>query len=256
MLVPASAMRICCYLGALATLTVVPALPDIMDVGFSPGLGGSGSVLVRCDTCPGGAGSSDSFSSFSSTPNSFTGTVSFTDPGTGRSAAVTDNVKENDASNATSFSVDVTEDITFDAVGVDWGAQGEDNDDFKVDFTVTTESLLQLTAPFTALDAPTATSVELMDSKGDLLFETFDDPFSGSLMLGPGTYELDGTVAYQADGFPQGFGTHLPFSSEFDLSADFKSVPEPSGISTVLFGLSAATVALAALRLKLTAMKR
>jgi hypothetical protein len=82
-------MRIRCYLGALAILTVVPALPDIVDVGFSQSLGGSGSVLVRCNTCPDGLGSSDSFSTSSSTPTSFSGTVSFTDI-SGRSASVTD----------------------------------------------------------------------------------------------------------------------------------------------------------------------
>jgi hypothetical protein len=247
-------MRICCYIGALATLIVVPALPDIMDVGFTPGPGGSGSVLVRCDTCPFGAGISNSFSTSSSTPNSFTGIVSFTDPGTGRSATVTDNVEQDDASNAMGFSADVMEDITISGIGVEWAAEGTAFDNFTVDFTVTAQSLLQLTGllPPSAM-TPTAVSVELMNSEGDLLLVALDPFFSESLTLAPDTYELLGSVFYQVDRGPSGFFTDLPFSSGFDLSADFKSIPEPSGISTVLFGLSAATVALAALRLKLTA---
>jgi hypothetical protein len=148
----------------------------------------------------------------------------------------------------------VTEDIVIRGVGGEWSAQGEDDDNFTVDFTVTTESLLQLTGLVTG----TTQTVELKDSAGDIIFNSPNEPFGSFdslLTLAPGTYELLGSASFQVGGGPSGFTTDLPFSSGFDLSADFTAVPEPTGIPIILLGLFAAAGIVAERRRRRTASR-
>ena len=135
-------MRIRLTVLVLAVIAAVPALPDIVDVTFTPGLGFSGSILVRCDTCPGGFAESSDVVPISSTPTSFTGRVSLTDPGTGRTGIVTGQVTQNNSSTSDSFDVGAMQAITFSETPAQWFGQGTASDQYTVAFTLTTESSL------------------------------------------------------------------------------------------------------------------
>src|SRR5215469_2112282 len=117
-------MRIHLTALVLAVSAAVPALPDIVDVTFTPGFSFSGFVTVRCDNCPGGAGTSGTVVPISSTPNSFAGMISFTDPGTGRTGIVTGQVTQNNSSTSESFDVGAMQAITFSGTPAQWFDQG------------------------------------------------------------------------------------------------------------------------------------
>ena len=234
-------MRIHAFVLALGIATACPALSDIVNITFMQELGISGSVLVRCDTCPGGAGMSSNVVPISSTPTSVSGIVSFTDPSTGRMAAVTDQITQNNSSTSGSFDVGVIEDITISGVGAEWSANGSDADQFTVSFALTTESSLDLS---NTTDG-TVAAISLMDSMGNVVFSSPNGAFDTSILLAPGTYTLAGHDVFNASGFPMGFTTSEKFEADFNLSADFTAVPEPAAtwFLSIPFLVCAAVVA-------------
>jgi hypothetical protein len=225
-------MRIHLTVLVLAVIAAVPALPDIVDVTFTPGLGFSGSVIVRCDTCPGGFGESSAVVPISSTPNSFSGRVSFTDPGTGRTGIVTGQVTQNNSSTSDSFDVGVMQAVTFGGVGAEWAGQGTVSDNFTVAFTLTTASSLDLSNSTSGGFSVGLLGVSLQDSMGNVEFSSPSGAFDTTLLLAPGAYTLTSTNVIMVPGGPGVIGQ--TFEADFDLSADFTQVPEPSRTPVVM----------------------
>lgn len=248
-------MRTCCTLLALFLSDVWPALPDIVDLVPSGQLSGTGSVGGRCDSCPQGS-LNDTFNFsdgiFGMFITSGSGTASFTDI-TGRRASLTGQVEQTIDATASSFSLDALETVSVSAVGFEWGGSATLRDDFNLTFTVTTESMLNLTgvvsSPFGdpffrdliyngSLSNPeTGFSFPFPDAFGTL---------DSRLMLDPGTYQLAGSFGGEVPVGPLGDPfLEETFSQELSLQADLTAVPEPSGASIIPVLLVAAIAFLA-----------
>lgn len=223
-------MRVCFHLAGLA---VIPAFSDIVNVQFNQQPSGSGDVLVRCDTYPGGAGSGTTIV-VSSSPTSFVGTTSFTDI-SGRSATVTNEISQDNASTSTSIGIDVMEKVLISGVGGEWSAMGTDADPFNAEFTLTTESLLDLNT----MEDIAPLFLQLEDSNGNVLYDfpTNLSRASTSITLAPGTYQIAGDEVLQVGGGPAGISTSEEFQADLSLSADFTTVPEPAGMPVLLLTL-------------------
>jgi hypothetical protein len=160
------------------------------------------------------------------------GKASFTDI-SGRSATLTASGHESFTSSASGFVLDVNLLATVDALGAQWGANGEIRASCSLcrTFTLTAPSLLDLTAtgsfqggiffvgaPFWILEGPSL----FVDSS------TFGFSGSGTFTADPGDYFLNYSLGGTFGAFPQGVITHQEGSESLSVTADFTPiVPEP-----------------------------
>jgi hypothetical protein len=156
---------------------------------------------------------------------------------------------------ASNFSLDALETVSVRAVGFEWGGSATLQDDFNLTFTVTTESMLNVTglvsSPFGDLffrDLIFNGSLSNPETGFSFPFPDAFGTLDSRLMLDPGTYQLAGSFGGEVPVGPLGDPfLEETFSQELSLQADLTAVPEPSGASIIPV-LLVATIAFLARR--------
>ncbi len=231
-------LRTWCILIGLGSLVVSPALPDIVDVTVNGSLSGDGYIDVACGIAtPGCFGSGEIFRL--SVPYSFSDTTTtlgdFSDSGGASLPSPFDGSVDAFAyenTTATAQSLDITLQGSHDDSGVFASASGEGNDSVSVVFDLTVPSVIDLSG-FNGGPGPIAG--QLLDSHGNVLLVITANVDSTSLVLEPGTYQLDASAEgsffddFEADCCGGPFENGNIFN--VDLHADFTpvSTPEPRG---------------------------
>ena len=229
----------------LGLLAIGPALADIVDVTVNGSVSASGSVTTICFVPECMSIDSGQFVSF---PFSFTATntqlgqfsasggVSSPGPPETNFASIQANMSENTTATADALEITLSQNAM--SGGVAPAAFASLNESIAVSFNLTEESKIQLNTDNPEEDASSTNSVELLDSKGNVILVVPCGDFSCSTVstvLQPGTYQLD-------DSFDNGAslrgGSEEGFSA--DLNASFTPVvPEPRWtiIATLLAAL-------------------
>jgi hypothetical protein len=230
-------MRVRCGLAALSLLSIVPAWPDIVDISVSGELTGSGNFVTRCDSCGGTDTGTFSFDGSTTSLGIFnrSGSASFTEETAGRSISIIGQTQLTTEATSTGFTVDQTETSTFDATGAEWGAEIYVVNGLSFDFTLTTESVMDLDV--TAFNGWFGGLTDLTGLQNGFLL-SLSSVGNYVLTLEPGTYQLTSGVVDDDLGSPAGPFTNEMLSADISLQADFTAVtPEPWGVSTIFPGL-------------------
>jgi hypothetical protein len=218
---------------ALFPIVLAPALADVVDVTVDGTVTGSGTVTVRCDSCPGSAGFGGfSFSGSNAQVGAFSkfGEGSFTDI-SGRSATVSGLTTQVTAASATSVSVDFQVSAIVDGVGREWGAGADLSNLYKLGFTLTTASWTHLSAAWELGGG--SNEGWFLDGAGVHLFSSVGS-FDETFFADPGRYNL---TIFDTKDFGAGPGevrTHVESTDRLSLTADFTAVPEPRWTAVLL----------------------
>jgi hypothetical protein len=228
----------------LGLLAIGPALADIVNVTVNGSVSGSGSVTTYCFVPECMSPDSGQFVSF---PFSFTATntqlglfvtsggASSPGPPETNFASIQASMSEN--TTATADALEITLSQNFMSEDVAPSAFASLNESTAVSFNLTAESNIQLTDNPEG-DAPFTNSVELLDSKGNVILVVPCGNFSCSTVstvLEPGTYQLDDSMSSGG-----GIAVGSPEFFSADLNASFTPVvPEPRWtiIATLLAAL-------------------
>jgi len=213
---------------ALFPFALAPAWADavaITAVAVNGSVTGSGSVSVRCDSCPGGAGEGGfSFAGSNTQVGTFSKSVqgSFTDI-SGRSATVSGSAEQATAASATSVGVDFQDSAIFDGVGAEWSALASLSNQYTLGFTLTTQSLMRLSG---------SGGMQWYLSGAGLNIGPLFGPFDQTFTADPGDYMLTVSDMMNLIGQPSPIGggasTHFEQTDQLSLTADFTPiVPEP-----------------------------
>jgi hypothetical protein len=232
----------------LGLLAIGPLLADVVNVAVNGSISGSGDVTTFCLENL-GSPECDAFNSgqYETFPFSFSappitqlgafaasGGASSTGPPETDNASIQASVSENTTATADALEITLSQDASSDAEFAGFTL----NDSIAVNFNLTEESKIQLTDDIGAEVSVFSNSVELLDSKGNVILVFPCEDFACSTVsavLPPGTYQLDDQMFNSG---PSNFGIDQFFSA--DLNASFTPVvPEPRWtiIATLLAAL-------------------
>jgi hypothetical protein len=216
---------------AIVSLSVSPALADVVGVTFTGNADFSGSVIARCFSSPSCYDQEFLSSSYTNNnQNNFTASGSVT---ADDRVTLSTSVQQITDVSPTSFSVDLQSLATVDAFGAEWGAGTNGGpaplilNAVYLDFTLTTESGMDLTelGGFSAGDSYCSLNNTDLSVNISLPCRTSDQFF----LLGPGSYVLSLHDELNASFGPNGY----PFPEQMEtdgmmMNADFTPiVPEP-----------------------------
>ena len=224
------------YLVFGAFFSLAPAVADVIDVTVSGNFSGSGNIDALCFD---GCGDDVDFESFTfSKSNDQVGTVS------GSASTTTDDervslsgsIQQTTSTSTTSIGVDLQTSTTVDAAGGAWAADFESSDVYEVTFTLTTESLMDLTLQDTGDGFERSCVVSILNAESFCPASATQD-----LLLSPGTYTLGVNQAFEAEFSPEGIGTQETDAGKLTLTADFTAaVPEPTSLVMGSIAIAAA----------------
>jgi hypothetical protein len=225
-------LRSLCLVIGLGLLAIGPALPDVINVTVNGTASGSGYGEDECEgpdyigPLPPGCVEEPGPFYVQGLPFNFSGTNTQLG-GIGPSGSAT-------GYNGASISAYASQDTTATASAIDIAFSGgflgnfliyaavSQQDNIAVSFDLTTESEIQLTGNI--FQGTGSNSGELLDSMGNVILEIPVTGGSESMILGPGSYQLDASVSGSLQ---------LPYPNSndqdlySDLDATFTPVPEP-----------------------------
>jgi len=225
-------IRSLCFVIGLGSLSVAPALPDVINVAVSGLALGSGVATSECAgpddenpppgcvrTVPGGPYYEILSFNFSD-PNTQLGPVG----AYGNATGILGSSLVGATNQGTTASSDALEIILYGAFSCDATLYCEvsQQDTIAVTFDLTTESEIQLDGNI--FQGTGSNSGEPLDSMGNVILEIPVTGGSESTILGPGIYQLYASVSGSAQVAFTG-GIEQDLSS--DLNANFTPVPEP-----------------------------
>ena len=234
-------LRTWCILIGLGSLVVSPALPDIADVTVNGSISGSGDMDVACGSATPGCMQvgdglyrltvSYSFGDTNTALGDFSdsGGASLPSPFGGSVDGFAD---ENTVATPQSLDIELVGDNSAD--GIFNSAFSEESDSISVLFDLTEPSVMDLSG-FNGVPGPFAG--QLLDSHGNVILVIPANVGSTSLVLEPGTYQLDASAEgdYFDDGSDELIGNVTDF--DVDLHADFTPVPTPEPRWAILAAL-------------------
>jgi hypothetical protein len=217
----------------LGLLAIGPALADIVDVTVNGSVSGSGSVTTYCfvpECMSPDSGQFVSFAfSFTATntqlgPFVASGGASSPGPPETNFASIQASISENTTASADALEITLSQNAIVEDVAP--AASASLNESIAVSFNLTAESKIQLINVNPEEDASSTNSVELLDSKGNVILVVpcgdFSCPTVSTVLL-PGTYQLDDSMV---SGGAIALGSPEFFFA--DLNASFTQVvPEP-----------------------------
>ncbi len=223
-----------CFRLVLAVCCLTPVSADVIDLNVNGTVNGAGQFFIVCTSgspgCPDDVAEAEvpiNVDGTNTQLGAFTKSAqaSFDDV-SGRSTSVSVQFQQTTEANPSGFSADVQTTAILNGVGAEWGGRADFFNNYSLEFTLTTESLVHLT---TVLTGP---SFDYLNLEGPGI-EIGGPPFTSldqSFAAGPGQYTL--VMAVYDLGFcicvSGGITTHFSEFSDLSLNAEFiPIVPEP-----------------------------
>jgi|SRR5579871_1057336 len=215
---------------------LAPALADAVNVTVSGAAGGDGTIIARCLFLTDCDEFTDTESFGISGSNNHVGT--FTASGSTSAdeqrVSMSAFVQQITTASPTSISVDLLSSASVDALGAEWGARFSLVNSDTFEWTLTTESLMNLTTQVTESDSPNYSPCFVLMSvgpKGASFFLSACEPElipNQSFIVAAGTYTLIASNNLMSGFSPEGMMTNDETLVDFSLTADFTPiVPEP-----------------------------
>ncbi len=231
-----STTNFCNILSALAVapLLVLPAFADVIDVGISGSVNGSGDLVIVCCSGEGVARNSFSFSGTNTQLGTFSRSGQASAMGTGdgdRTLTASGLVQQKTEVASNSFTIDlVSQFIVPSMTGAEWGVNGSLSNDYEMGFTLTAESSMHLTSQISSGGAFSIFSpVADLESFGGIPIIDLTSPGASdlTLTLEPGQYSINFFAGTEFQHGPHGiFNPETDDFANLSLSATF-AVPEP-----------------------------
>lgn len=234
-----------CLLSAVCAFSVSAALADVVNVTVSGTASGGASVGAKCFTSPDCidmenlllfSGTNDNSDNFSAS-GSETASARITLSGMAQQITTT---------SPSSLSADLETSFGVDAIGAEWGADVFLGNSYLLSFTLTADSLVQLSDQLTGdLYLKGTCLLEGQSLTSSISIPCSAGSFDQSLILASGSYDLSLTALSGASIGPSGFESKYGESNQLMLTADFAAIPEPRSDSVLPIALLGVIAALA-----------